>query len=72
MGERSPQICTTVDKPTAAILAQIREETGISEVELTRALLKAATRHYEKHGSITLPLALTEVTRPAERTKRAS
>lgn len=58
MGERSPQICVTLDKPTASTLAAIKEEVGISEVELTRVLIRAICRHYEKFGHIRLPIEI--------------
>lgn len=60
MGARAPQICTTIDETTRSILQRIKDETGISEVELSRALLKAACSHYSEHGSITLPIIIAD------------
>jgi len=60
MGARAPQICTTIDDVTRSVLQRIKDETGISEVELSRALLKAACNHYTRHGSITLPITIAE------------
>lgn len=74
MGERSPQICVTVDKATATTLTNIKEEIGISEVELTRVLIRAICRHYEKFGTITLPISINEPDegKATRRTQRAS
>lgn len=70
MGSRAPQICTTIDEMTHATLQRIREETGISEVELSRALLKAACNYYQSHGSITLPIVIAAKREPATNDKR--
>ncbi|MDR0351837.1 MAG: hypothetical protein LBI02_00235 [Opitutaceae bacterium] len=68
MGVRNPQISAKIDDRTVRMLARIKSETGISEVEVIRALLNALCRHYEKFHSITLPIILN-TERNASRTE---
>lgn len=68
MGVRSPQISAKIDEETVEVLARIKEETGISEVEILRALLNALCRHYKKFNYITIPITLN--TEPTETPKR--
>jgi len=62
MGMRNPQISLKIDQETLEILARIKVETGISEVEMVRALLNALCRHYKKYRSITVPITLNKET----------
>ena len=66
MGMRSPQITAKIDDQTADVLTRIKAETGISEVEIVRALLNALCRHYMEYRSITLPFILNKETTQAE------
>lgn len=59
MGTRNPQISAKIDDKTQHTLTRIKTETGISEVEVVRALLHALCRHYEEHKRITLPITLS-------------
>jgi hypothetical protein len=73
MGVRNPQISAKIDDRTVRMLARIKSETGISEVEMIRALLTALCRHYEEFHSITLPIILnTERNAPRTEEKTAS
>ncbi|MDR2675077.1 MAG: hypothetical protein LBC18_09470 [Opitutaceae bacterium] len=58
MGVRNPQISAKIDERMVQVLSRIKSETGVSEVEMLRALLNALCRHYEKFHSITLPIVL--------------
>jgi hypothetical protein len=72
MGVRNPQISAKIDDRSVRVLARIKSETGISEVEMLRALLNALCRHYEKFHSITLPIVLNAERNPSLAGENAS